>query len=258
MWRLDGRDQVARDVGAGGLAGFEAPMPEVFAALVKGSPGVVLDVGANTGFYSLLASTCGAERVVAFEPFAPVLSHLRANLVINDAELTTRIDVVPYAVGAEVGSALLHIPPPTGSLVETSASLSASFKEQIAETLEVPVVTVDGHTGVDGPIALLKVDVEGMDHHVLQGAVRCMSDHRPLAFIEVLPRAEMHLIEKLVASSGHRILPLRTTGLDYTTQVEFHPDAHNQLLVPDERATEVLELVRDVVGDGAGGTAAGR
>lgn len=248
MWRLDGRDQVARDVAAAGLAGFEAPMPAVVAALIQRCGGTVLDVGANTGFYSLLALTCGAERVVAFEPFSPVLAHLRSNLAANDSDVSARVDVVPYAVGAEVGSAVLHIPPPTGTLVETSASLSGSFKDEIARRIEVPVVTVDGHTAVDGPVTVVKVDVEGMDHSVLQGAVRCMREDRPVVFIEVLPRAEKRLLEELVAAANYRILPLHPVEPpEYVDRIEFHPDAHNQMLIPEERTEEMRDLVQRVV-----------
>ncbi|MDZ7675228.1 MAG: FkbM family methyltransferase [Acidimicrobiales bacterium] len=231
-------------------------MPEVFVAVVSRVRGTVLDVGANTGLYSLLATAAGAERVVAFEPFAPVLGQLRENLRANDPVLTARIDVVPYAVADTAGTAALHVPPPTGGYIETSASLSATFKDEIASTQQVPVVTVDGHVGVDGPTSVLKVDVEGMDHLVLEGARACLAEHRPLTFIEVLPRAEMRQMQEIVDGCDYTIVPLWADRADVASSVEFHADAHNQLLVPTEQSEEILEVVSATVGsDGGGGRA---
>lgn len=55
MHTLEGRDQVARALWSGGWDGFEPPLPSVVAATLRRWPGMFLDVGANSGLYSLIA-----------------------------------------------------------------------------------------------------------------------------------------------------------------------------------------------------------
>jgi hypothetical protein len=55
LW-VDDRDQTAQFVKAGGWAAFEPPLPEVLLGLMRRRPGLMIDAGANTGFYGLLAA----------------------------------------------------------------------------------------------------------------------------------------------------------------------------------------------------------
>ena len=78
------RDTIAALVHANGLASYESPTPAIFAGLVGEAEGVVLDIGANTGIYTLLAAAASpAVRVCAFEPVAAPRELLRANLACN-------------------------------------------------------------------------------------------------------------------------------------------------------------------------------
>ena len=165
-----GRDQVATTIARTGWRSFELPLPQVLAAVAAEAHGAVYDVGANTGFYALLARNVNRRVAVrAFEPFPPVLELLQRNVVVNGST----VDVVPAAVGAEAGRATLYIPEQGHGLVETSASLDPSFKEGHHDgTVEVDVVTLDEFNAGFGSerVALVKIDVEGMEHAVLTGA----------------------------------------------------------------------------------------
>jgi hypothetical protein len=85
MLACDARDQVACTAAALGWRQFEQPMPSVVCALLRtAEPGIVVDVGANTGFYSLLALAVSSRtRVVAYEPLSSVRTILRKNLALN-------------------------------------------------------------------------------------------------------------------------------------------------------------------------------
>ena len=74
-----GRDHVASTIARTGWRSFEQPLPQVLAAIATEARGAVYDVGANTGFYSLLARHVNRRVPVrAFEPYPPVLELLGA------------------------------------------------------------------------------------------------------------------------------------------------------------------------------------
>ena len=75
MFGLNGNDQIVRAVRDGGWRAFECPLPDVYCLFARRSTGQVYDVGANTGFYSLVAVTANRGVTVhAFEPARDVVS----------------------------------------------------------------------------------------------------------------------------------------------------------------------------------------
>ena len=133
MRRRDDRDQVAAQVAREGYNSFETPLPAVLVQLAASTGGTIFDVGANTGYYSLLAATVSAGPVIAFEPNPTVRPLLAANLDLNGAG--RRVTVEARAVGCENGVLPLYLPPPTARLVETSASLNRDFKDEVDEVV---------------------------------------------------------------------------------------------------------------------------
>lgn len=120
-----------------------------------------LDVGANVGVYSILTSELGA-RVVAVEPDPPSITRLRENLDLND--LGTVV-VLPVALGSASG---------------TAALVSNDVFSRIGsgpDCVDVAVTTLDEVLG-DGYAAGVKIDVEGFERQVLEGAGRALAEHR--------------------------------------------------------------------------------
>ena len=95
MARCGGRDQVLEQALRDGWEAFEAPLPRIFLKTVARTCGLVVDVGANTGFYSLIAGRCGS-RVLAFEPVPTVREILIRNVAAN--RLEDVVTVSPSAV----------------------------------------------------------------------------------------------------------------------------------------------------------------
>jgi FkbM family methyltransferase len=249
MQRRGGDDQVARAVGAGGIWGFEPPLPPLFVELARRSSGAVLDVGANTGLYSLLALASNRALLVhAVEPLPIVASYLKENLALN-RRLGHRVTVHPVALSDVEGRAMLYLPPPTGTTVETSASLDPHFKEEIASAVEVETGTLDDlWDGIGRPaVGLLKVDTEGTEHLVLRGAPRLLAASRPIAVCEVLPGAAMGELTELLTQSGYLDVRMRRDVLVVDDAVHFDPDAWNHVFVPLERLF-VLEAAVQAIG----------
>ena len=131
MHSCGGRDQIPGLIYYRGWRGFEHPFPRLLeAALISAPDGLFFDVGANTGLYSLLSkSVCPKRAVHAFEPFPPTLEILKRNIALNSH--ASDIHVSDAATSDETGTAELFVPVQEHGLVETSASLSSTFKTSL-------------------------------------------------------------------------------------------------------------------------------
>jgi hypothetical protein len=86
------------------LGGYEQEKQELFSSIVKPGSIVVFDIGANVGFYSLLASvlTGPTGHLFAFEPLPRNLRFLRRHLQLNDLDNVTVIDAAVSRENGEV------------------------------------------------------------------------------------------------------------------------------------------------------------
>lgn len=136
----------------------------------------VVDVGANFGYYSLLASKLvgPSGRVVALEPNSEncrlLLSSLRLNGIGN-------VQLLPVAADTSTGWAYYstHVGS-NGGLIEDRDLLSHPGSV-------VPTFRLDDL--VDGPVGFLKMDVEGAEGRVVQGATRIIERDRPIITTEL-------------------------------------------------------------------------
>ena len=226
-----GRDQVASTIARTGWHSFELPLPQVLAAIATEARGAVYDVGANTGFYALLARHVNRRVAVrAFEPYPPVLELLERNVVVNG----NNVDVVAAAVGREPGRAALYVPEQGHGLVETSASLDPAFKDGRHDgTVEVDVVTLDDVSAAYGqePVAFVKIDVEGMEHAVLDGAAGILRRDRPWLVVEVLPSGDIAALEAHRSELGYVDVQLHPGAAVATNEVSFAATSWNHLWV---------------------------
>lgn len=130
--------------------------------------GVFADVGAHLGYYAVrMAGRCG--RVVAFEPNPKSRAKLLKNIELNGLR---NVAVLPYACGEARYRAKLY---PAGS----GSTLLEGFVN--AEPIEVEVVPLD--EALDR-VDLAKIDVEGYEWNVLQGARRLIETWKPALVIE--------------------------------------------------------------------------
>lgn len=144
-----------------------SPLPDAaeMSVWVKrlGPGDVFVDVGANVGFYSVLAAECGAE-VISVEPGTDVADELRRNLALNGLTAT----IVPCALLDQTGEARLS--------QNANPALRHVVTDQQAGVV-VPVSTLDEVIG-DRHVAGVKIDVEGAEELVLQGGLRALREHR--------------------------------------------------------------------------------
>jgi len=133
-----------------------------------GGEKIIVDIGANVGTFSVLASReCPHATVYAFEPCARNFSLLEHNIKAN------RSNVIPIkkAVAPERGIATLYL---TGGGDSGHHSLIRSKRNTVSEE-KVECVTLDDIIDQVGDIDFLKIDIEGMEDAVLNS---CTQLHR--------------------------------------------------------------------------------
>lgn len=119
--------------------------------------GVFVDLGANTGFYSLSMAVAGARRVIAVEPNPRALERLRTHVAINAVE--DRVTIVPVGVG----------PPGRLRIRTTQGDLGSAQLSQFGEGSSVPVLSLAAILGSVEirKVDALKADIEGMEDGAL-------------------------------------------------------------------------------------------
>jgi FkbM family methyltransferase len=149
------------------------------------APGqVFLDVGANAGYFSLLASRCVGEsgKVLAVEPNPAMVKQLRQNKERNGL---TNIVVAEAACSDSIEVRNLYV----GNAYNTgNSSLS---RDNLAWTKSVEVSCTTADLLIDKynfqRIDLVKIDVEGAELQVLRGMATILRRLRPRIIIELVP-----------------------------------------------------------------------
>jgi FkbM family methyltransferase len=138
-----------------------------------------LDLGANSGYYSLLAAKLGAESVTAFEPNPKYVRLLHKNRWEN----RVNINVVDKAVGDKIGPVALNF---YGDL-DGSATIVSPTESHI-RALSTTLDRYMFMEPMDAPV-LMKVDVEGAEEKVFDGAQRFLNDNQVTMVMEYTPGA---------------------------------------------------------------------
>jgi FkbM family methyltransferase len=147
----------------------------ILEAVLERAPGIVFDVGANTGAYALMcAGISSVQAVHAFEISPPTFQELQSNCLG-----LPKVQLNPFGLSDTEGDvAIYHV---AGSSDRTSLH---AIEHGFDNTLLTAVVrTGDWYmetAGVDR-VSFLKVDVEGEDLSTLRGFERALNERRILA-----------------------------------------------------------------------------
>jgi FkbM family methyltransferase len=142
----------------------------------------ILDVGASTGGFCLLSKINQDIRGIAFEPLPEVYEILVRNLVLNS--LQDRMKALPVALSDYKGTAVLKYPKSGRESHLACLGNPLEFREWLE--VEVSVTTLDDVAGEEGisNVSLIKIDTEGCELFVLQGAEHLINDHYPDLLVE--------------------------------------------------------------------------
>jgi FkbM family methyltransferase len=157
----------------------------------------VVEVGANIGGHTVqLAKLVGPQgSVLAFEPQRIIFGLLCANLMLNEQ---FHVRAIRAAVGDANGTVEMPVLDPYAAQNFGGVSVGPS-----AAGDTVPLVMLDNYTLPS--LRLLKIDVEGMEINVLNGARRTIATHRPLLYVENDRRQNSEALIGMVMALGYRL-----------------------------------------------------
>lgn len=194
----------------------------LFLALAKRAS-VILDVGANTGLYSILLDKVAPDaRIFSFEPHPSNIKRLRKNFEINK----TKAEIVGKAVGDKQGKIQFHIPQ-DDSISDTSSAEADFSKSTYGGKLQWKIIDVDQTTldafvtarGIE-KVALAKIDVEGYEESVFKGARLLTSKSKPVIQCEIfLDERKKDFFEKFIVLNDYCAYLILSDGLLRTDQV---------------------------------------
>ena len=147
---------------------------------------IVMDVGANIGWYSLNLAKMTAipnVQIHAFEPVPSSYKQLLQNIALNRAQN----QIVPHNIGlgSSSGEMVFYVPDFSGS---TAASGRNLHPEETNERVKCQIRTADSFLMQENvpQVGLVKCDVEGAELLVLKGAKRLLEEDRPVFILELL------------------------------------------------------------------------
>ena len=166
--------------------------------------GMILDIGANTGLYALLAKAANPDATVkAFEPVKRIANKLTRNIVGNGYD----IEVIEKAVSDRNGVATFHdSADPDSSTNGYSASLENSFGFN-DRSYQVDVVTLDSMLA-DAKVSLIKLDVELHEVSALRGMMAIIDRDRSSILIEVINEEIAEEVTRMLKPFGYEFYPI--------------------------------------------------
>ena len=186
----ENRDQVSIAAVSGGWKSYESPLPLLIARASLKRNIAFLDIGSNTGYYSLISALAGASEVHAFEPVPFIADIMEKNIQLNFPD-ANKISLHRIAISNKNEISTIYMPEQGHGLIETSASLNKDFRSAHSAEFSIPCQTLDTFLREEAPSLanelVIKIDVESLEPQVLIGAQETISSKRPLIFLEILP-----------------------------------------------------------------------
>jgi FkbM family methyltransferase len=241
-------DQIACNILKFGWQAYEPPMGRLIFNLANNLPLTFLDVGANTGFYSLLASASGAKKVFAFEPVPAIFKILSSNVISSGLD----VNLYQEAIANQPGQMSMYLPKSDCKYIETSASLNPDFRDEHVKTVAIQVRSLDELAKeffADGAgyqdIFLIKIDVESHELPVLKGGKHFFERIRPVIIIELLEEnKDRQEIYSVISAYGYVAYTLSiNNSLEQLKSLNVASASDNYLFVPHEK----INLINDAL-----------
>ena len=211
---------------------------------------VFFDVGANIGLYLYLAEKLGVEKAYAFEPVPFLYKKLKS--------IFPQYEVKNLAFFTAKGKHTLRIPVVNGENIETRASLTGLFPQQKVVEFEVETDSIDAFCSDHSIVpTFIKMDVEGAENGVIEGAAHLLETAKPYLMIEIEKQHNPRYQEIIdfIKSKNYRCFYLDTDGkslgeyrdIDALQVAEAYGSPHyvnNFLFIPSADTNMITKLAR--------------
>ncbi len=212
--------------------------PEVSRAIIQivEEGDVVVDIGANAGFFTVLLGTLAGPggRVISFEPGAANIQRLKNNIKLNELANVNLVEQPASHTGKEItfyinsddsgGNALWDVGTYPTNLKSAAHPIKLTMKATTVddefERLRLPTPK------------LIKIDTEGAEELVLRGCSRLLSD-RKVCFVI----AELHEFGLAKMGGSQKTLRDLMEGLGYSTFGLYYDGSMPKLIPPNTKIT---------------------
>lgn len=233
-----------------GFEGFEYESSRYFAQLAKNA-NCFFDVGANIGYYSLLAGAVNPGiTIFSFEPMPAPNAYLKRNLELNHiknyqtstlALSNTKTEAEFFATANAKLNFIADQLSGDGGMSESHSGVRS------IEKVKVNTITLDEFAAKNLPqgklIDLMKLDTEATEHYVLEGAANILAKHRPIIMCEVISGQIEKELEQILSANNYLYFrtgkgkPQKVNSLTDNTASKFE-----YFLVPAEKENMLLNL----------------
>lgn len=221
------------------FGGWEKISIKLWVELCKSST-VVLDIGANTGLYALVAKTLNPNaQVYAFEPVKRVYEKLQANIQLNNYD----IRAYECAVSDQNGNAVIYD-------MDTEHIYSVTVNKNIAspntKVKEVEIRTLMLKNLIEEEklnyVDLIKIDVETHEPQVLKGMSTYLQLYKPTLLIEVLNEEVAQEINQILKGMDYLYYDIDEIGKPKKVD-EIHKSSHFNYLICQKDIAQKLGLL---------------
>lgn len=229
-----------------GLENFE--YTKIFLPLIKNEH-TFIDIGANIGYYSLLAKIINPDlKVYSFEPSPSPYLFLEKNIALNNLKgiktynyaLSNRDNEIDFFVHkSKKYSYLEHYLGGTDSLLNTQEDNMASVKVN-AMMLDTFILNENiSHVG------LLKIDTEATEDMILEGANATIQKFKPIIVCEVLFQKIEDRIERIMQMHNYLFFKPTSSGLVKidTIKKDVDDDCDNYFFIHPSRLSRIERLI---------------
>ncbi|MEI6290840.1 MAG: FkbM family methyltransferase [Chloroflexota bacterium] len=218
-------DTIGRALFWKGLTNWEAETIPVFYKIAKQAK-IVLDIGANTGFYTLLACAANPKvEVFSFEPVPTIFTCLENNITVNSFQ--KRCKAMQKAVSNKNGK--VDFCELDVDVLPTSSTLNTDgFRGYKGKIYQVDSITIDSLDFTNNWVDLVKIDVEGFEDAVLEGMTSLFMKHRPAVIVECNFDGPYQAVERILKSQGYFMYHITSNGLIPHDHIK--PDAAGKFL----------------------------
>jgi len=193
-WRLASSEHISH---AHVRGVYEREVQEAIARIVK--PGwICYDLGASIGYLSLVMVKAGARRVYAFEPAPHAAEEIRRNFQANGVD--------NYTIVANPVSDSIR--PVRFGITDVAYGSAIAYSPTRWPTIEVMTVTLEAFVKEHEFPDFVKIDVEGEEEKVLEGARSILAERRTIFCIEVHTFEDAVQTKRILEEYGYRVTSL--------------------------------------------------
>lgn len=215
-----------------GLKAWENNSNKIWIELSKFSE-VVLDIGANTGIYSLITASVNTKATIhAFEPVQRIFKKLVYNTEINHFSVHCH----EFALSDQDGLATIY-DMPDRHLYSLSINKNIAYKADSLLPTQIPILRLDTFIEKNKitKIDLIKIDVETHEPEVLRGMGKYLALWKPTILVEILNNEVGKQVEQEIS------------GIDYLFfKIDDNKIEPVKSLSPDEQFCNYLLCDREI------------